>query len=274
MDAIKVCYPDLQNAGDALNRELIEKLSSKSVVRSKVYDADMIAIGGALYGAQYAKDTKRRFAQRLFHLLYGRKPLYVWGSGFWIGDNDNGFYRSNLVVCALRGEKTKRKLEKITAQNYDVPLADAGLLIDLFLEERPAVEYKMGVIPHYLQRNEKPFLDLSQQEGHCMIDITKSPREVIEQIAKCETIASSSLHGLIFADSLHISSLHLVGERDLKGGMFKFEDYYSAYGLTDSAWNIREALPGVEDIKARYQITPDAVELKKKQLLECFPKLG
>ena len=51
MKEIRLAYAPLKNAGDMLNVNLIEKLSGKRVIRSKVYNADMMAIGGAIIGA-------------------------------------------------------------------------------------------------------------------------------------------------------------------------------------------------------------------------------
>ena len=272
MKTIRLAYAPLKNAGDVFNVGLIEKLSGKCVEQSKVYNADMMAIGGALFGTQYSDDSKRKLMQKVASFFFGNKPLYVWGSGFWIDDNKNSLYRKNLKVCALRGEKTRQKLSALTGEIYDVPLADAGLLIDLFLKERLAPKYKMGVIPHMSQMYDPLYKKLSEQDGGHMIDITQSPEAVIEEIALCETIASSSLHGLIFADSLHIPSLHLIGENIILGGLFKFQDYYSCYQLDNQPWDISKSLPTAEDIINNYKVDSDLVELKKQQLIESFPK--
>ncbi len=272
MKGIRLAYPDLQNAGDVLNVELIERLSGKKVLRSKVYNADMFAIGGALFGAQYSPGTTRRILQTTLGLIYGNKPLYVWGSGFLYGDNPNKMYRKNLKICALRGEKTRQKLSTLTGQNYDVPLADAGLLADMFIDSMPDKKYEIGLIPHFSQQNEMHMVNLSKKENVYFIDIRNTPRQVIREIAECEYVLSSSLHGLIFADSLHVPSLHIGGETELMGGNFKFEDYYSSYGIDDEKWDLNKQYPTVNDIIDSYKIKKDVVEDKKKALIECFPK--
>ena len=271
MKQIRLAYSPLINAGDALNADLVEMLSGKKVIRSKVYNADMMAIGGALFGAQYSDGT-RELIQKGLHLVYGNKPLYVWGSGFLRWNSNKPLYRDNLIVCALRGERTREKLSGLTGVKYDVPLADAGLLVDMLLTEPVKKKYSIGLIPHFSQQNEKLFLEAKKSPQIHFIDITQSPKQVAEEIASCAFIASSSLHGLIFADSLHIPSLRLVGKTELPGGEFKFEDYYSCYGLKDDPWRNQDALPTEKDIIERCHVDYSVVDQKKEALLKCFPK--
>ncbi len=273
MKKIRLTYAPLQNAGDLLNKDLVERLSGRQVVCSKVHHADMMAIGGALVGAQYGKTRSRRLCQRFFRLIYGNKPLYVWGSGFFRDDNDHPMSRDNLKVCALRGAMTKARLEMLTGKNYDVPLADAGLLSNLYVEGTPEKVYDVGIVPHFSQQEDPQFQELkSSFSSACIIDIRLDPKTVINQIAKCNYILSSSLHGLIFADGLGIANLHVLGQPPLTGGSFKFEDYYSSYGLPHEPWSLDEKFPKVEDIIARYRVSETAVKEKQQQLLDCFPK--
>lgn len=268
---IKVSYAPLKNAGDMMNKDLIERLSNKKVVMSKTYNADMIAIGGALIGTQYSNGV-RRFLQRLLRIVYKSRPLYVWGAGFWKNDNPNGIFRYNLKVCALRGEKTRQKLSELTGEQYEVPLADAGLLASMFLNGEVKKKYCIGVVPHLSQQNDACLDVFKSNDKYHIIDICNSPENVINEIASCDYILSSSLHGLIFSDSLHIPSLHLILDKQILGGNFKFEDYYSSYGIEDDPWYIENGLPSEKDIQQRYNIRFEDVENKKKQLLECFPR--
>ena len=272
MSAVRLAYSPLVNAGDRLNVDIVEKLSGRKVVRSKVYNADMTAIGGALFGAQYS-DGFRGFMQRCLSVIYGNKPLYVFGSGFLYSDNPNPLYRTNLVVCALRGEKTRAKLSSITGESYDnAVLADAGLLVEMIMDAPAEKKYNIGLIPHFSQQEE--FMSAAGPENTDLhfIDIRKSPKEVAEEISSCMYVASSSLHGLIFADALHVPSLRLIGSSPLPGGEFKFEDYYSSYGIRDNPWRTPGKLPGVKDIEERCCIDYDLVDKKKRELVDCFPK--
>ena len=57
--------------------------------------------------------------------------------------------------------------------------------------------------------------------------------DVCRDISGCERILSSSLHGLIIADSFSIPNRRIGFYNNLKGGDFKFEDYASALGRLD-----------------------------------------
>ncbi len=273
MNPIKLSYAPLLNAGDLFNKDIVEKLSGKKVVNSKMYNADMIAIGGALVGAQYSGGAIRKVCQTALGLVYGSKPLYVWGSGFFKNDNNCALYRKNLKVCALRGQKTQEKLSSLTGVSYNVPLADAGLLADMFVDDKIEKQYEIGLIPHMSQINDVCMQRILKQDNVHLIDIRRSAKEVIDDIARCESILSSSLHGLIFADSLHIPSMHMMGDGELHGGNFKFEDYYSSFGLEDARYIMDESnLPSKKMIVDSYRISFGAVEKKKHQLIECFPR--
>ena len=272
MIKVKLAYSELFNAGDLMNVDIVEKLSGRKVVRSKTFWAEMTAIGGALIGLQYSEKSGQRMAQHMLSLLYGNKPIYIWGSGFLHDYNNRRFYRNNLQVCALRGKKTKEKLELLTGRKYDVPLADGGLLIDKLLEEYPEKKYRIGLIPHMWHQNESAVKKMANQDGVHLIDIKRTPQEVAYDIAQCNTVVSTSLHGLVFADALHIPNMHVKGEKELRGGNFKYEDYYSSYGIEDCNCVLSEHIPSYEEIIDSYKIDFNEVEKKKKELIECFPK--
>lgn len=271
---IKVCYPLIQNAGDQLNYDLIKKLSNREVVHSKAYNADMLAIGGALTNLQYSQQPKLRFIQQAASVIYGNRPIAIWGSGFLLDTNPNPFYRKNLNVCALRGVLSRQRLFALTGQDYDVPLADAGLLANLFLSEEQEKMWKIGIVPHYSQKDEPIFADAKNSYSSAkLIDITQPACQVINEISSCEYIISSSLHGLIFADALGVPSLHVLGIHKLRGGLFKFQDYYSSFSCEDDPWDLcSHGFPSARDIQSRYAIRQSDVQQKQEQLLACFPK--
>jgi hypothetical protein len=67
-----------------------------------------------------------------------------------------------------------------------------------------------------------------------IIDICGTAASVLEGIGACEAILSSSLHGLIVADSLGIPNHWMElnrGPEPVSGAGFKFRDYYSAFDM-------------------------------------------
>ena len=105
-----------------------------------------------------------------------------------------------------------------------------------------------------------------------MIDVQDTPQNVVEKIAKCKTIISSSLHGLIIADSLGIPNVHVVVTDKLLGDGFKFDDYYSSYGLEHNYINLKqESIENLNQVVDMYKVNFEVVEKKKQELIECFP---
>lgn len=273
MKKINVAYAELQNAGDLFNKECIERYTGCEVVRCESYNADMIAIGGGLREFQYSNNLRSNIIQHMYSMRYGNRPLFVWGSGFFRNDNENTLFRKNLQICALRGELSRLKLEKLTGKKYNVPLADAGLLISEFLSSSVSKKYQVGIIPHFRHSDDSNFEKLAAKlpKSH-IINIKKSAIDVAYEIAQCECIISSSLHGLIFADSLHVPSLHVIAKIELPGGLFKFQDYYSSLGLEDKVWDLSTNLPTVNDVIDSYRVSASIVDEKKQQLILSCPK--
>ena len=60
--------------------------------------------------------------------------------------------------------------------------------------------------------------------------VGRDPLEVIREIATCERIVSSSLHGLVTADAFGIPRRWQLSER-VRGAAFKFRDYAAALGM-------------------------------------------
>ena len=179
-----------------------------------------------------------------------------------------------MEFCALRGELTRRAAEKMTGRRLDIPTGDGGILASALLEAAPEKRWEVGIVPHLCDLKD-PAAEalLRRYENAVFIDVREDPLSVVEQIARCRTILSSSLHGLIVADSFHIPNLHLVFGDRLLGDGFKFDDYYSAYGAAHRPWDLRlSPAPTVEEIRTRYAIDPDTVEEKKRLLRESFPR--
>lgn len=274
---IKLGYSLLQNAGDAFNKPLVEKMSGALVMQSKVANAELLALGGSLANLQFSKEFKHRLLQRIAGSTYAKKPLYVWGSGFLYEDNDAPFYRKNLVFCALRGELSRRKVSKLIGKEIAVPLCDPGLLIGDVYTTSGKKQYSMGIISHYIERDNPYFEALHRQcPDSVLIDIRNTPDAVAEVISQCESIASSSLHGLVFADALGIPNIRLKVTGKIAGGDFKFNDYYSSYGLTVDGWDVtkKKRMLTVKDIEDYYAIIPHEVETMKHALCEVFPNIG
>ena len=202
------------NAGDECARDIVRWLSGRDVVQTEeVLGSELAAIGSV--------------AQKL-----GEFSGYVWGVGLMFDHLRAATPQAKVV--ALRGPLTARRWNGLTAR---VPLGDPGLLAaDVYAITRPETpRYRVGLVPHY---SDGDLLDVRTWarvfcEEVTVIDICGRPRDVLEQMARCEHILSSSLHGLVFADALDIPSNWVVLSDRVQGGSFKFRDYFAAFGAHD-----------------------------------------
>jgi pyruvyltransferase len=132
----------------------------------------------------------------------------------------------NARFLAVRGELTRDRL----GLDESMPLGDPGLLAEKLLTQPVAKRYRLGVIPHYADKQDARVLALLQQQGGaaCLIDPEAYPAVVIQQIAACEQVVSSSLHGIIVAHALGIPAVWVQLSESVAGGGFKFHDYASS----------------------------------------------
>ncbi len=137
---------------------------------------------------------------------------------------------SGAKILAVRGNFTAKNL----GLSNDVATGDAGLLCDL-LSQPSTKNVKLGIIPHFVDQQNPALSELaSLHPGLRIIDVCAPTFDVIQEVAACEHILSSSLHGLILADSLSVPNgwVEFSGSAEaISGKGFKFRDYYSNFGL-------------------------------------------
>jgi len=160
----------------------------------------------------------------LEHLADTYSGLIV-GAGFLYETSRRSFPKA--TVLAVRGRLT---LERLGRRGSNVVLGDPGLLAAHVIGRRAEKRFELGLVPHYVDRR-NPFLDEIWQRNRGDVTIInverKRPLHVFREIDMCQHIVSSSLHGLIVADSLGIPSAWMASP-GLEGGRFKFDDYYSS----------------------------------------------
>lgn len=122
------------------------------------------------------------------------------------------------------------RTEKIIGKKLDIPLGDGGLLFGKLLEKPVAKQYAVGIIPHTVDW-QNPYINQMAGElpDSLLIDVRKEPLKVLEEIASCEFIISTAMHGLIAADSLGIPNKWIEVSDKVVGGGYKFCDYYSVF---------------------------------------------
>ena len=138
-------------------------------------------------------------------------------------------FQNQKKIYAVRGPLTRQKL---IDQGVECPevYGDPALLMSRFYPSHKQKRFKLGILPHYSDKL-NTFLPLIKDgQSRSSIYKTPNPLKVIDEICSCECLASSSLHGLIIADSYQIPSVWLKFSNKLVSGSFKFQDYFQSIG--------------------------------------------
>jgi hypothetical protein len=162
-------------------------------------------------------------------LMAGATPTsIVWGTGVMHPDIGLGLPRPEAIF-AVRGKLSAMALRQAGLLARDVPLGDPGMLAARLLGVRgvPRPTYPLGVVSHYVDRQHAAVKQLLLIPGVRDLDVRLEPAEFLAAMAECAAVASSSLHGLIFAESLGLPSLWFEASGDVAGDGFKFRDWFS-----------------------------------------------
>jgi pyruvyltransferase len=216
---IKTHYARLHNFGDLFNKDLLNFLGYK-LIYTESWEYSDVALSGSIL--------------QHYHQNFIGKIL---GAGY----NDQKYFKETVKceVKILRGPLSALQCNK---DNEKIIYGDPGILASLIFKSKKNDKYKLGIVPHYVDYD-FAIKYLSEFKNIRVINVRQSPKKVSEAILSCENIASSSLHGLIFADSFRIPNIHLKFGNLLFGGLHKFEDYY--LGM-DSASEVLEYEKGMD----------------------------
>lgn len=212
---IPLAWDNTSNFGDALNPMIFQKVTNKK-------------IHSVPYNLQ-----RKHFLGMGSILSKANEYSIICGSGFISEDA----YVPKLInkVIALRGPLSKEKLTK-KGIVCDPVYGDPGILLPCYYERSKKIRYKIGIIPHYVDKGDKQIDHyISNNQSVVEINILSNTKDLIQKITSCEYILSSSLHGLICAEAYGIPSTRLIASQKIIGGNFKFEDY--RYGIGGQKFN-------------------------------------
>jgi pyruvyltransferase len=131
------------------------------------------------------------------------------------------------IFLGVRGPRTREQLIRRHAVNPRV-IGDPGLLISEFMASNSTTEdIEVGFIIHSVDKE----VFRNHYPDAFMIRNYKSLSEFIEDFARCKTIVSSGLHGLIFANAMGKPCVSIkLGDR-ITGGEFKYKDHAQSVGV-------------------------------------------
>lgn len=201
----------LPNFGDELSSIIVEWMTGRRVVHASPIRCDLVAVGSVL---EHVMNSDRA------------TPAPVWGAGFIAAESE---CRPDCVVpYAVRGHLSANRIGGSTA------VGDPGLLARHLVGTVPK-RFSIGIVPHFVDRDH-PMLDwLESNVPHAVvISPLQDPLDAIAQIAACDYVISSSLHGLVVADSLGVPNRWVTMSDNVIGAGYKFRDHLSCFGLDDA----------------------------------------
>ncbi len=190
----------------------------------------------------------------------------VWGSGILTASSVDSVRKKALYrkfdIRAVRGPMTR---DVLLSCGYQCPemYGDPGCLMPLIYDKPVEKKYDVSVALH-LNENSKLFNNFG---GVHYIDLkTKEYEFFIDEIRASKKIISSSLHGIILAESYGIPAIFLNTKGTVEDMMIKYLDWYYSTNRHEVkiAYSIEEALE-MEPMEI-----PDLKEMQQK-LMDCFP---
>lgn len=194
-------WKKLKNIGDAISPHLFEG----------ILDCNVRAVGPD-------KSNKLLGCGSILH--YAKNGDAVFGSGA-MHQNIN-IVNKNINVFSVRGPLTRSLL---VSQGVECPevYGDPGILLPLIRPRNShGKKWKIGVIPHYM---EKRFVKVGDPSIK-VICVKSNIDKFLADMWGCERVVSSSLHGIILAESYGIPADWFSMTDEVVGGGFKFRDYY------------------------------------------------
>lgn len=247
----KKSQPNLRNFGDEMSAEIILDLWGRRCVRATPRRCEIAGAGSII-----------EILQKNSH----GNHINVWGSGFIregaaAADNNLHFY-------AVRGPHS---LDRLMA-NKKTAVGDPGLLASLVYTPSEKPMHRVGIVVHYADKNQSMLQKICESDNCIIIDPLDTPSEVVKLITSCELVLSSSLHGLIVADSFKIPNYWIKLTDNLRGGSYKFQDYYASTRrkLVPQDITIIGSDSEIDKLIRQYAPVSDLKTLQRK-LIQSFP---
>lgn len=242
-------YKDDLNLGDYLSKVVVNHMTSIKGI--KLSDCSF--------------DRKRKHLMAIGSLLGGRGDFNatVWGSGIRNFSSVKGlalkrFYQK-LDIRAVRGPFTKSALEQCGFRCPEV-YGDPAVLMPCVYT--PECKDRKGVvlIKHYLSSYD----DLNDKDI-VMLDIkTDDYKSFIDTVVSAEKVISSSLHGIILAETYGVPAVFL--RSGIEAETIKFYDWY----YSTERYNVRVAHSIDEALNAEPMPLPNLSQMREN-LINVFP---
>lgn len=234
------------------------------------------ALAPAIYAWMLQKNglsTTLKTKKKYVHLLTVGSVLgedvfdaTVWGSGIHKIEAINQIRVvkriRKLDIRAVRGPVTRAVLKE---DGYDCPAVygDPAILLPNIYHPgvRSEAKYEVGLIRHF--REAENFED-AVDDLHKIDVVTTDYMAFVDELLKCRKVISSSLHGIILAESYGIPAVFLV--EGIGEELIKFYDWYFSTGR----YTVKIARSLKEALSMEPMPLPQLEEMREK-LIDCFP---
>lgn len=243
------------NFGDLLTRDLLSSFGYKVQHKKVNENPHLISVGSIL--GRVPDDYKG----------------IILGSGLMRPKRVN---LSQANIMALRGHLTAQCLRVNTD---GIVIGDPGLISDLLVTNTQK-KYLLGIIPHFedgdneYAREQISLFMKKYEKDVLLINPMDEPQNVLTMISSCHNILSSSLHGIICADSLEIPRARIyISSQGVGGGNFKHEDYHSSLRMQHKIYNFNSNLSMSEIFNMLNTPNKDILNEIKFKLTTAFRRL-
>lgn len=248
-----------KNWGDDLNMYLLELVSGKNIY----------AANKSLLHNRFKLKNYSCIGSILG--MYENESTEIWGSGY-ISDSSK-LRKRPAKIHSVRGKLTR---ELLLSQGFDCPeiYGDPALLVSKFYKPIPIGKFKLGIIPHYVDLEIEYIIDfIKHNEDVLLIDVAHYNKwtDVCDKIVSCDFVISSSLHGLIAADSFGIPNVWVKFSDKVYGGNFKFLDYFSSVDRSEKRPIHLQNIEQIEQLLAISQLPSFDAKINYDMILESCP---
>ncbi|MGN0601571.1 MAG: polysaccharide pyruvyl transferase family protein [Oscillospiraceae bacterium] len=191
----------------------------------------------------------------------GSFDAVIWGSGLHtLGSIHAISQRYKFVkydIRALRGPITAAVMKEFGYSVENVSLGDPAVILPfIYPKEKSEKIYPYSIINHFTAK--------TKGDGHYINIETYDYEFFIDEICKSSLIVSSSLHGIILAESYGVPAIFLNDGRNKE--LIKYYDWYFSTGRM----NVKIANSVEEALKMEPMPLPD-LKLMRKELIATFP---
>ena len=191
----------------------------------------------------------------------------IWGSGLHCTTTISNLMRHrNYVkydIRAVRGPITEGLLEAAGYKCSHIYGDPAIIMPLIYTPTNIKKEYNVSVVVHY--SNLKTAKDL-EESGYHIIDVhTNDYKYFIDEICKSKLVISSSLHGIILAETYGVQAVFL--RNGIENEEIKFYDWYFSTNRHSVL-----ALDSIDEWKNSVPMQLPDLDSMRRNLIESFPK--